>query len=58
MLEAFKKFITRGNLVGFAVAFSLGLAFAAVVTAFVNVVLSLITAIFGWDVTLDRLTPR
>ena len=56
MLEEFKKFVTRGNLVELAVAFIMGLAFAAVVTAFVNVVLSLIAAIFGSNVTFDQLT--
>jgi large conductance mechanosensitive channel len=56
MLEEFKKFVTRGNLVELAVAFIMGLAFAAVVTAFVNVVLSLIAAIFGSSVTFDQLT--
>jgi large conductance mechanosensitive channel len=58
MLEEFKKFVTRGNLVELAVAFIMGLAFAAVVTAFVNVVLSLIAAIFGSSVTFDQLTFR
>jgi large conductance mechanosensitive channel len=56
MLDEFKKFVTRGNLVELAVAFIMGLAFAAVVTAFVNVVLSLIAAIFGSSVTFDQLT--
>ena len=56
MLEEFKKFVTRGNLVDLAVAFIIGLAFAAVVTAFVNVVLSFIAAIFGSNVTFDQLT--
>jgi large conductance mechanosensitive channel len=56
MLEEFRKFVTRGNLVELAVAFVMGLAFAAVVTAFVNVVLSLIAAIFGSSVTFDQLT--
>ena len=56
MLEGFRKFVTRGNLVELAVAFIMGLAFAAVVTAFVNVVLSLIAAIFGSSVTFDQLT--
>jgi len=56
MLDEFKKFLTRGNLVELAVAFIMGLAFAAVVTAFVNVVLSLIAAIFGSSVTFDQLT--
>ena len=56
MLEEFKRFITRGNLVDLAVAFIMGLAFAAVVTAFVNVTLSIVAAIFGSKVTFDRLT--
>jgi large conductance mechanosensitive channel len=56
MLEEFKKFVTRGNLVDLAVAFIIGLAFAAVVTAFVNVVLSIIAAIFGSNATFDQLT--
>ena len=56
MLEEFKRFITRGNLVDLAVAFIIGLAFAAVVTAFVNVVLSIVAAIFGSNVTFDQLT--
>ena len=56
MLDEFKKFVTRGNLVDLAVAFIMGLAFAAVVTAFVNVTLSIVAAIFGSKVTFDRLT--
>ena len=56
MLDEFKKFLMRGNLVELAVAFIMGLAFAAVVTAFVNVVLSLVAAIFGSNVTFDQLT--
>jgi large conductance mechanosensitive channel len=56
MLKEFRDFITRGNLVEIAVAFILGLAFAAVVTAFTNVVMSFIGAIFGGDVTFDQLT--
>lgn len=47
MLKEFKEFLTKGNLVDIAVAFILGLAFAAVVSAFTNVVMSLISAIFG-----------
>jgi large conductance mechanosensitive channel len=58
MLEEFKRFVTRGNLVDLAVAFIIGLAFAAVVTSFVNVVLSIIAAIFGSNVTFDQLTSR
>jgi len=55
MLKEFRDFIARGNLVDLAVAFILGLAFAAVVSAFANVLLSLIAAPFGGDVTFDDL---
>ena len=48
MLSDFKKFILRGNVVDLAVAVTVGLAFAAVVTAFVNdLITPLIAAIFG-----------
>ncbi len=56
MLEEFKRFVTRGNVVELAVAFILGVAFATVVTSFVNVVMSLIAAIFGASVSFDDLT--
>jgi large conductance mechanosensitive channel len=56
MLREFRDFVARGNLVEIAVAFILGVAFATVVTAFTNVVLSLIAAAFGGDATFDRLT--
>jgi large conductance mechanosensitive channel len=55
MIREFRDFIARGNLIDLAVAFILGLAFAAVVEALANVILSLIGAIFGADVTFDRL---
>jgi len=48
MLTDFKKFILRGNVVDLAVAVVVGVAFAAVVTAFVNdLITPLIAAIFG-----------
>jgi large conductance mechanosensitive channel len=56
MLKEFKAFITRGNLVDLAVAFILGVAFAAVVTAFTNILLSLVGAIFGASTNFDALT--
>ena len=56
MLDEFKKFVMRGNLLELAVAFILGVAFATVVTAFTNVVLSFIAAIFGADVSFNELT--
>ena len=56
MLAEFKKFVMRGNLLELAVAFILGVAFATVVTAFTNIILSLIAAIFGANVSFDHLT--
>lgn len=47
VIKEFKAFISKGNLVTLAVAFILGATFAAVVTAFTSVVLSLVSAIFG-----------
>jgi large conductance mechanosensitive channel len=48
MLSDFKKFLLRGNVVDLAVAVVVGVAFAAVVTAFVNdLITPLIAAIFG-----------
>ena len=48
MLQEFKEFVARGNLVDLAVAVVLGLAFAAVVNSLVaDVVTPLIAAIFG-----------
>jgi large conductance mechanosensitive channel len=48
MLTDFKKFILRGNVVDLAVAVVVGVAFAAVVTAFVNdLITPLIAAIVG-----------
>jgi large conductance mechanosensitive channel len=56
MLAEFKKFVMRGNLLELAVAFIMGVAFATVVTAFANIVLSLIAVVFGADVSFDHLT--
>jgi large conductance mechanosensitive channel len=48
MLSDFKKFILRGNVIDLAVAVVVGLAFTAMVTAFVaDLVTPLIGAIFG-----------
>ena len=54
MLKEFKAFVLRGNLVEIAVAFILGLAFAAVVTAFTNIVLGAIAYVFGSSLVLRR----
>ena len=55
MLKEFKAFVMRGNLIELAVAFILGVAFAAVVTAFTDVVLGAISYIAGGDVSFDQL---
>jgi len=56
MLKEFRDFLTRGNLVTLAVAFVMGAAFAALVTAFVtDLVMPVIGAIFG-KVDFTRLT--
>jgi large conductance mechanosensitive channel len=48
MLQEFKAFLLRGNLVDMAVGIVIGLAFAAVVTALVgDLITPLIAAIFG-----------
>jgi len=48
ILKEFKDFLLRGNLVVLAVAFVMGAAFAALVTAFVtDLVMPVIAAIFG-----------
>jgi large conductance mechanosensitive channel len=58
MVAEFKEFISKGNLVILAVAFVLGVAFAAVVTAFTNVVLGFVSYVFGGDVSFDGLGVR
>jgi large conductance mechanosensitive channel len=48
VLKDFRDFLMRGNLVQLAVAFVMGVAFAAVVTSFVNdLVMPIIAMIFG-----------
>jgi large conductance mechanosensitive channel len=48
MVREFRDFVLRGNIVELAVAFVLGVAFAAVVGAFVNGLLTpLIALVFG-----------
>jgi large conductance mechanosensitive channel len=55
MLKEFKAFVMRGNLIELAVAFILGVAFAAVVTAFTATVLGAISYIAGGSVSFDDL---
>jgi large conductance mechanosensitive channel len=48
MIKEFKDFLFRGNIVELAVAFVMGLAFAAVVNSLVgNIVMPIIAAIIG-----------
>ena len=48
MLKEFRDFLVRGNLVELAVAFVLGLAFAALVTSFVDdLILPIVAMIFS-----------
>ncbi|MRH86890.1 large conductance mechanosensitive channel protein MscL [Nocardia sp. SYP-A9097] len=47
MLEGFKDFLLRGNVVDLAVAVIIGTAFVAVVTAFSNGVINPLLAVFG-----------
>jgi large conductance mechanosensitive channel len=48
MLEEFKKFIMRGNVVDLAVGVIIGLAFGAIVTSLVNdIIMPIIGAITG-----------
>ena len=48
MLQEFKKFILRGNVLDLAVAVIIGAAFGVVVNAFTNgILMNLIAAIFG-----------
>jgi large conductance mechanosensitive channel len=48
VLREFKEFLTKGNIVDLAVAFVMGVAFAAVVSSFVNdLVMPVIAMIIG-----------
>ena len=47
MLKGFRDFLVRGNLIELAVAFVIGLAFASVVTSFVDNILMPIIGKFG-----------
>jgi large conductance mechanosensitive channel len=50
MLNEYKNFLFRGNLLDLAVAFIMGLAFAAVVTSFANdVIMGAVASLFGLD---------
>ena len=47
MVQGFKEFILKGNLVEIAVAFIMGLAFASVVTTFTDVLMGFIGKVGG-----------
>ena len=48
MLKEFKDFLFKGNIIALAVAFVIGTAFAALVTAFVqDIVMPIVTAVIG-----------
>jgi large conductance mechanosensitive channel len=47
MMQGFKDFLMRGNLIDLAVAFIIGGAFATVVTAFTKIVIEIIAKIGG-----------
>ena len=48
MLKEFRDFLMRGNLVELAVAFVIGLAFAALITSFVNdLIMPIVAMIIG-----------
>jgi large conductance mechanosensitive channel len=48
MLKEFRDFLLRGNLVELAVAFVMGLAFAALVTSFVDdMIMPIVAMLFG-----------
>jgi large conductance mechanosensitive channel len=56
MLKEFKEFINRGNVVDFAVAVVLGVAFGAVVTSFVENVLTPLIAAIGGEPNFEHLS--
>ena len=54
MIQEFRDFINRGNLVDIAVAFVMGLAFAAVITSLTNDIINpLVAKIFNIDNLAD-----
>lgn len=57
MLKGFRDFIMRGNLVELAVAFIIATAFAAVVTTFTAVILSLSSQVIGDGVDFTDYNP-
>ena len=58
MLREFREFVTRSNIVELAVAFVMGVAFAAVATAFTDVLLGTLSYVAGGDVSFDQIGVR
>jgi large conductance mechanosensitive channel len=56
MLREFKEFISRGNVLGLAVAVVLGVAFGVVVSSFVNDILMQLVAAVGAKPSCDDLS--
>lgn len=56
LIKEFKDFINRGNLVELAVAFVLGVAFAALVDSFVNDIVMQIIAVIVGEPSFNQLT--
>jgi large conductance mechanosensitive channel len=56
MLREFKEFISRGNVLGLAVAVVLGVAFGVVVSSFVNDILMQLVAAVGAKPSFDDLS--
>lgn len=57
MIQGFKDFVMRGNLVELAVAFIIATSFAVVVTAFVGFIMSIVSKIFGGPPNFDAVAP-
>ena len=53
LLNEFKAFILRGNVIDLAVAVVIGAAFAAIITAFVSDIISPLLAMFGGTPNFD-----
>jgi large conductance mechanosensitive channel len=57
MLSGFRKFLLQGNLISTAVAFIMATTFAAVVAAFVAIILDLIGKVGGSSKAFSKYTP-
>lgn len=57
VMQGFKQFLLRGNLIELAVAFIMGAAFNSVVESFTNIVLSVISKVVGGPPNFDDWVP-